>query len=297
VISESAIHHDARGEVIEPTIQPRVIRLGRPPQRWFHHVLLLLGGAVRLTADEGQAPVTAPAIIALPPSDGETVLVPAGSRGYLVGASPEIVGEAIGDHAESSSLRVYAARLALDDGLGAEAVREMAPLFEGFIAELTGEHRGSRMVISAYFRLILMAAWRLRRVSAVEDGRAQAGVILQRFRQSVEMGFRSHRSITDYAADLGISPDRLHAICQRTLGRSPIELVHDRMIQEAKLRLERSARGVQEISYGLGFRDPAAFSHFFKRRTGLSPRLYRSMLDRASHENALSTSSDYHDWP
>lgn len=294
---ESAIHHDARGETIEPAIQPQVIRIGRPPQRWFHHALLLANGSARLSRHDGAAAIAGPAIAFFPPSDGETITVGAGSRGYLVGMSPEIVGEAIGDHAESAALRVFSGSFSLDDTLERAASREMTPLFEGVIAELAEEGRASRMVISAYARLILMTAWRLRRADATEEPHANAGSILQRFRQSVEIGFRRHRSITDYAGELGISADRLHAICQRMLSRSPIELVHDRMVQEAKLRLERSARSVQEISYSLGFRDPGNFSHFFKRKTGVSPARYRSLALDATSASTIPLSSSYYDWP
>lgn len=294
---ESAIHHDARGEAIEPAIQPRVIRIGRPPQRWFHHALLLTTGSARLSRDDGATAIAAPAIVFFPPSEGETITIGAGSRGHLVGMSPEIVGEAIGDHAESAALRVFSGSFSLDDALEPGASREMTPLFEGVIAELADESRASRMVIAAYARLILMTAWRLKRADVTGERRASAGSVLQRFRQSVEIGFRRHRSIADYAGELGISPDRLHAICQRMLSRSPIELVHDRMVQEARLRLERSARSVQEISYGLGFRDPANFSHFFKRKTGVSPVRYRALARDATSASTIPLSSSYYDWP
>lgn len=295
---EFAIHHDARGEAIEPAIQPREIRIGRPPQRWFHHALLLVNGSIRLSRDDGAAAIPGPAFAFFPPSEGEMITIGAGSRGYLVGMSPEIIGEAIGDHAESAALRVFSGSFSLDDAMQPTMVREMIPMFEGVITELAEEGRSSRMVIAAYARLILMATWRLRRGADVaEERRASAGSILQRFRQSVEIGFRRHRSIADYAEELGTSADRLHAICQRMLSRSPLELVHDRLMQEAKLRLERSARSVQEISYGLGFRDPANFSHFFKRHAGLSPARYRALSVSEAQRLTIPTSSDYHDWP
>ena len=293
---ESAIHHDVRAEEIVPAIQSRVIRLGRAPQRWFHHALLLIGGAGRMSREESVA-VQGPAIVFFPPSEGETLTIAAGGRGFLVGVSPEIVGEAIGDHAESSALRLFSSTFSQSDGLEPAQRREMLPLFEGIMSELSQEGRASRMVVAAYIRLVMMAAWRLAGAAPEDSPRADAGPILQRFRQSVEIGFRRHRSIRDYAAELGISTDRLHAICQRTLGRSPIELVHDRMVQEAKLRLERSARTVQEISDGLGFRDPANFSHFFKRKAGISPAKYRAMAQNMASAPLLALSSSYHDWP
>lgn len=293
---ESAIHHDVRAEEIEPAIHSRVIRIGRPPQRWFHHALLLTGGSVRLLRDEGTA-YPGPAILIFPPSEGETLTIAAGGRGFLFGVSPEIVGEAVGEHVESQALRLFSSTFSLNDGIDLEAIREMQPLFSGIIAEISQEGRAARMVVAAYVRLIMMAAWRLSGTEAADGPRAGAGSILQRFRQSVESGFRRQRSIRDYAGDLGISTDRLHAICQRTLGRSPIELVHDRVMQEAKLRLERSTRTVQDISDTLGFRDPANFSHFFKRKAGISPSRYRAITVNQTRTASVQTSSDYHDWP
>jgi AraC-like DNA-binding protein len=171
------------------------------------------------------------------------------------------------------------------------------PPFAGLIRELSTDNQGSRMMIAAYMRLIIMTSWRLTAASNEPIAQTATGPILQRFRQSVELSFRLHRSIQDYALELGISSDRLHSICQRALKRSPIKLVHDRLLQEAKLRLERSARSVQEISEGLGFREPTNFSHFFKRKTGLSPAKYRLLAQNTASASTLALSSSYYDWP
>jgi len=295
--NDTAIHHDARGETFEPAISQRVIRIGRVPQRWFHHAVFLAAGVITIARGESPATVHGPALVFFPPSEGESLTIAAGAHGHLVGVSPEIIGEAIGDHAESPSLRLFSSGFSVTDRLESGQRTEIEPLFQGFISELSQEGRASRMVAGAYGRLILVAAWRLsgsgERAATAATG---TGTILQRFRQSVEANFRQHWSITDYAAELGISPDRLHAICQRTLKRPPIELVHDRLVQEAKLRLERAARSVQEISDSLGFRDPANFSHFFKRKTGVSPAKYRALAVGAAG-TAVPLSSGYYEWP
>lgn len=59
-----------------------------------------------------------------------------------------------------------------------------------------------------------------------------------------------------------------------------------------------SAEEVITVAAGsLGFRDPGNFSHFFKRKTGLSPARYRAMAIMKSSSAPIQTSSDYHDWP
>jgi AraC-like DNA-binding protein len=295
--NDAAVNHDARGETIDPAISRRTIRIGRAPQRWFHHVLYVSSGAVGLAVGDATSSIHGPALAFFPPSDGESLTISAGTHGYLVGVSPEIMGEAIGDHAESPSLRLYSGSFSLTDTLDGVVSRELTSLFSGFISELQQEGRASRMAISAYMRLILMCAWRVSGTDETAATPSGTGPILQRFRQSVEMNYRLRRPISAYATELGISADRLHAICQRTLSRSPIELVHDRLLQEAKLRLERAAHSVQDISYSLGFRDPANFSHFFKRKTGISPAKYRSLAADNTAMHSLTTSSGYSDWP
>ncbi len=57
--------------------------------------------------------------------------------------------------------------------------------------------------------------------------------------------------------------------------RPPKEMIHERLLQEARRLLQFSAIPVSEISYQLGFADPAYFSRFFTKRCGTSPSQYR----------------------
>jgi AraC family transcriptional activator of pobA len=38
---------------------------------------------------------------------------------------------------------------------------------------------------------------------------------------------------------------------------------------------------VEQIAYGLGFRDPGYFNRFFKRQAGVSPCIYRQTITTA----------------
>ncbi len=53
------------------------------------------------------------------------------------------------------------------------------------------------------------------------------------------------------------------------------EVVHDRLLQEARRLLRFSTTPVGELSYQLGFADPAYFSRFFTRRVGMTPSQFR----------------------
>ena len=68
---------------------------------------------------------------------------------------------------------------------------------------------------------------------------------------------------------------RLDDICRRMANLPSKEVVHERLLQEARRLLRFSAVPVSEIGYQLGFADPAYFSRFFTKRTGLPPSQFR----------------------
>jgi transcriptional regulator GlxA family with amidase domain len=58
-------------------------------------------------------------------------------------------------------------------------------------------------------------------------------------------------------------------------GYSPIAYIQQLRVQEAKRRLERTEEAVDEISWKVGYEDPAFFRRLFKRLTGITPGAYR----------------------
>ena len=58
-------------------------------------------------------------------------------------------------------------------------------------------------------------------------------------------------------------------------GYAPIEYVQRLRVEEAKRRLERTDAAVDEISWNVGYEDPAFFRRLFKRITGVTAGAYR----------------------
>lgn len=58
-------------------------------------------------------------------------------------------------------------------------------------------------------------------------------------------------------------------------GLAPIAYVQRLRIEDAKRRLERTDAAIDEISWQVGYEDPAFFRRLFKRTTGLAPGAYR----------------------
>lgn len=151
-------------------------------------------------------------------------------------------------------------------------------------------------MINAHIALIMLHLWRASGDAARTQQPRGAGVpTVQRFHQLVELHYKEHVSIASYARLLGVTRSHLHETCLRLTNRTPLALVHERLVAEARLRLQQTPLSVEQIGYGLGFKDPGYFSRFFKKANGQSPSVFRQATSREAAPDALPHS--FAAWP
>nr|WP_283101622.1 helix-turn-helix domain-containing protein [Halomonas populi] len=108
------------------------------------------------------------------------------------------------------------------------------------------------------------------------SGKPDKGQVhLQNFQALVEARYREQPTIEALATCLGVTGAHLNTLCRRLAGRSALQLLHERLLLEAKRQLIYTNMTISQISDGLGFSEPAYFTRFFKRNTGLSPKGFR----------------------
>ena len=288
-----------RAERIESSLQARYWSFNRDGEAGARQIVLMTDGSAEAETDAGVYPVAGPALLWLGDSRPGRLCAAAGATGFFGSIGSAALVEAIGDAPESVHLRYMVDRNFELSLTGQRDLRSDIVLgFEAILRELQQPQRGSPMLIAAHVRIILVS---MMRISGVEElamrGGGETSRVLQRFRQLVEMHFRDHWRIARYAETLGISRDRLHAICTGALGKSPKALVAERLAREAGLRLERSTLTIEQLSHSLGFRDPAHFSNFFKRTTGMTPGGYRKMMGSTEADRAAVSPTSFADWP
>lgn len=83
------------------------------------------------------------------------------------------------------------------------------------------------------------------------------------------------RSAKDFAEKLNVHPNHLNRAIKTATGKTTTSHIADRLVTEAIALLKHTNWNVAEISYTLGFEEPAHFNNFFKKQTSQTPRAYR----------------------
>ncbi len=99
--------------------------------------------------------------------------------------------------------------------------------------------------------------------------------LLRHFNVLVEDNFRNEHSVKFYADKLFKSPKTLSNSFAK-YDRSPLQIIHDRIVLEAKRLLHYTDKSAKQIAFELGFEDPSHLSRLFKKHTGQSPSAIRA---------------------
>lgn len=283
--------------VIEVRYPQSTLSWTPPREDWRFFAQLVQLNAGRCTAYLKGAELTldAPSVFWLPPGMLRRIEFIAGASGRVVTVSedwlipavqglidPDIPYRSLADtvHTVHQASPEFAQRI----GHSMDAVKN----------ELMTSALGARSVVAAQIMTVLTY---LHRVSGDDLATAATGIpgspIYKRFVQLIELHFREHWKVADYAAHMGVTERRLETATRRDAKQSPVALIQRKVLFEACQRLEHSPLSIAEVAYGLGFKDPAYFNRFFRRHTGAAPGAWR----RAVRANEPQLDTSYAAWP
>ena len=100
--------------------------------------------------------------------------------------------------------------------------------------------------------------------------------IFNKFKELLESNYSNDRNIGSYANQLNIHPNCLNEISKLSSGQTASEVIYIRIISETKKLILSTDKSFKEIAYKLGFDDPAYFSRYFKKHTGMTLSQYQS---------------------
>lgn len=128
-------------------------------------------------------------------------------------------------------------------------------------------------VIRTYLHIFLLKCKQFSEVSGAsvrEDSQ-----LFSKLKQLLETNYREQHYPAYYADMLALSFKKLNELCKINCGLTMSSLIRDRLILEAKRLLLHSDYSIKEISYFLGFEDPAYFNRFFRKHISLSAGSFR----------------------
>lgn len=261
-------------EAIDDRSRPRNWTIRAHAHAELAQIFLVAAGSGSMLAEDSALPFKAPCLLLVPAGVVHGFRWEAESRGSVVTAAQSFVAELANVDPALSAVFQAPAVLSLEQAAAACA--------QGVITDLQRElgwsAAGHRAAVSAGLLSLLVLALRSRGAAAPADdiGASRDAKMVARLRERIEQRFRLREPAGAHAAALGVSLTTLRTACARVGAGSPIGMLDQRALLEAKRMLHYTPLSVAEIAYSLGFEDAAYFSRFFARHAGRSPRQYRA---------------------
>ncbi|WP_372933434.1 helix-turn-helix domain-containing protein [Mariniphaga sediminis] len=98
------------------------------------------------------------------------------------------------------------------------------------------------------------------------------------FQDMLDTHFQTERSPSFYAEKLSMSSSSFNKKVKSQFGKTPTQLIQERVILEAKKLLHLTFKTVKEVAAELNFDDEFYFSRYFKNKVGLSPKHFREKV-------------------
>jgi len=249
----------------------------------LHQIVFVRRGAGVVLADGQRSQYRPPALMLMPRGVVHGFEFEPGTQGHVITVATDILGEMSGRERGVASLfeRPAVFDLRARGALAPDIARSVR-----LLAREAGRiDAGQRLTLHGCLEVLLGNLLRLlhARPNLADPAIGQRHALMALFEELVERRFRQHPSVADMARALHVSQSRLRAVCLEATGRSPIQLIHARIVLEAKRQLHYTSISIREVAYALGFDDAAYFTRFFSRLVGTSPRRFRSRgADRES---------------
>ena len=152
-------------------------------------------------------------------------------------------------------------------------------LHEVFIDELeTKDNIQAEMLRMLMGRFIIKSTRLLKAKEGIIETQKSSKVdLLRAFNVLVEQHFKNEHSVSFYAEKLFKSPKTLSNNFAK-LNRSPLQIIHQRIVLEAKRLLTYTDKSAKEIAYDIVFDDASHLSRLFKKYTSQSPSEFKKAL-------------------
>jgi len=162
--------------------------------------------------------------------------------------------------------------------------KHVTAIFEKMFEEINSDYRFKYDLIRNYIMEIVHYALKMQPSENLYEHTDANARITAVFTELLERQFPIEspsqqynlRSAKDFAEQLNVHVNHLNRAIRTTTGKTTTTHIFERLVSEAKALLKHTDWNISEISYSLGFEEPAHFNHFFKKLTSTTPSAFRS---------------------
>lgn len=131
-------------------------------------------------------------------------------------------------------------------------------------------------MLRTLLKQLIIHCTRQARMLYTRESVSPAGIdTVRQFHILVDRHFRERKAVCAYARLLNVTPKTLSRMLKQCGLATPLVIIHDRILAEAKRLLLYTDKSTKEISWMLGFPDLSDFSRFFMSKEGVRPSVYR----------------------
>lgn len=161
-------------------------------------------------------------------------------------------------------------------------VRDYELTWEIFCSEMRKKELLQQDMLQAILKRMLILSVRIlvKSTNFYKLEKSQADIVRE-FNFLVDKHFAEHHDVAFYASKLNKSPKTLSNLFSAFSSRSPLNIIHDRIMISARRQISYSNLSIKEIAHLLGYDDIQTFSRFFKSKEGVSPAQYRERIVQA----------------
>jgi AraC family transcriptional regulator, transcriptional activator of pobA len=236
----------------------------------LHQFLLLRVGGGLARLDDAEMALTPGSLVNVPIGTVHAFTFEPGTDGLVLTLADAMLDELLARNPE--------VRRQLDERWVALAGAPIDALMSQIAAEYAGRSAARALVLRGLAGALLGRAARVGAHAGPTAGELAPSHLLQRFESLLELHFREHWRVADYAQALAVTPTHLSRVLRAATGAPASRSIDARLVREARRQLAFTSLSISSIAYTLGFVDPALFSRVFARVAGLSPRAFRRQL-------------------
>ena len=158
----------------------------------------------------------------------------------------------------------------------AESTRSMIVLLEEMQHEFTQNLTAREEALRNFLDILLIRINRVWGHDKLIPGKVNTVVHVRELMHLIDKHYKKIKTASEYARMMNLSANHLNTLCRQSVKRTVTEMIHERIILEAKRQLAYTDWGVKKIADDLGFKDSSYFLRLFKKKTGMTPDRFRS---------------------